>query len=179
MFNIGPMELIVLGLVAIIVFGPERLPQLARDAAALIRSLREVAQGARTQLREELGPEFADVDLRNLNPKTAIRRALLGDDFEIGSANPRNALLDAFTGEKTESESVGSQINGAVRDAVGTGVSVNPKQAIKDALLGPPTAAKPAAAANGNAANGTAVSISKDAPSTAEPKPYVGDFDAT
>ena len=134
MFNIGPLELIVLGLVAIIVFGPERLPQLARDAAQMIRSLREVAQGARTQLREELGPEFADVDLRNLNPKTAIRRALLGDDFEMSSANPRSAIMDALTGSDSDTK-VGDQINDAVRDAVGTGVSVNPKKAIKDALL--------------------------------------------
>jgi sec-independent protein translocase protein TatB len=34
-------------------------------------------------LRDELGPEFADVDLRNLNPRTAISRALLGDETEL------------------------------------------------------------------------------------------------
>ena len=127
MFNIGPLELVVLGLVAIVVFGPERLPELARDAAAMIKSLREVAQGARTQLREELGPEFADVDLRNLNPKTAIRRALLGEDFELGSANPRSALLGMLTGDAGD-EKVSTQIDGAVREAVGTGVSLNPSR---------------------------------------------------
>jgi len=73
------MELLVLCVVGLIVIGPEKLPNLARDAARMIRTLRELATGARTQLREELGPEFADIDLRNLNPKTAVSRMLLGD----------------------------------------------------------------------------------------------------
>ncbi len=55
-FNIGPLELIVLAFVGLVVLGPERLPGLARDAGRLLRGLREMATGARTQLREELGP---------------------------------------------------------------------------------------------------------------------------
>jgi sec-independent protein translocase protein TatB len=86
MFNIGPMELLVLALVGLIVLGPERLPGLVRDATRVLRQLRDMATGARTQLKNELGPEFSDVDLqalrdlRALNPRTAIQRALLGDD---------------------------------------------------------------------------------------------------
>lgn len=102
MFNLGPMELILLAIVGLIVLGPERLPQLARDAGRMLRTLRDLAQGARTQLRDELGPEFADVDLRNLNPRTAIRRAVLGDDLDIradlGSMNPRTFLKDTILG---------------------------------------------------------------------------------
>ncbi len=98
MFNIGPMELIVLGLVGLIVLGPDRLPGLARDAARMIKTLRELATGARTQLRDELGPEFADVDLRNLNPRTALQKAILGDDVDLGKLNPRSALQDMVLG---------------------------------------------------------------------------------
>jgi sec-independent protein translocase protein TatB len=79
-FNIGPLELLVLAFVGLIVLGPDKLPGLARDAARLIRTLRELATGARTQLRDELGPELADLDLRSLNPRTAIQRAIMGDD---------------------------------------------------------------------------------------------------
>ena len=86
MFNIGPLELMVLAFVGLIVLGPDRLPGLAKDAARMIRTLRELANGARTQLRDELGPEFADVDLRSLNPRTAIQRALLGDDDDAPPA---------------------------------------------------------------------------------------------
>jgi sec-independent protein translocase protein TatB len=100
-FNIGPMELVVLAVVGLIVLGPDRLPTLARDAARMIRTLREMATGARSQLREELGPEFADLDLRSLNPRTAIQRALLGEDDEDakprpetnGSANGHSPML--------------------------------------------------------------------------------------
>ena len=74
MWNIGLPELLVLALVAVVVVGPDRLPKLARDAAEMLRTLRELATGAREQLRDELGPEFADIDLRNLNPRRALQR---------------------------------------------------------------------------------------------------------
>ncbi len=85
MFNIGPLELVVLVFVGLVVLGPERVPGLARDAGRMIRTLRELATGARTQLREELGPEFADIDLRSLNPRTAITQVLLGEEFSSGA----------------------------------------------------------------------------------------------
>jgi sec-independent protein translocase protein TatB len=78
-FNIGPLEFVVLAAVALIVFGPDRLPELAKDAARMLKTLRDLAQGARSQLNSELGPEFADFDLSSLNPRTAIRNALLGE----------------------------------------------------------------------------------------------------
>ena len=98
MFNIGPLEFVVLAAVALIVFGPDRLPELAKDAARMLRTLREIAQGARTQLNSELGPEFADFDLASLNPRTAIKNALLGDE-DFSSLNPRDSIQRALRGE--------------------------------------------------------------------------------
>lgn len=90
MFNIGPVELVVLAIVGLVVLGPDKLPDLARDAARMLRTLRDMATGARQQLRDELGPEFADVDLRNLNPRTAVQRAVFGDDVpDLSKYNPR------------------------------------------------------------------------------------------
>jgi len=97
-FNVGPFEMLVLAAVALIAFGPDRLPQLAKDAARMLRTLRDLAQGARSQLNDELGPEFADFDLRSLNPRTAIRNALLGDE-ELPNLNPREAISRAWRGE--------------------------------------------------------------------------------
>jgi len=100
-FNIGPLELVVLALVGIIVLGPDRIPGVARDAARMIRQLRDMATGARSQLKNELGPEFADVgldslrELRSLNPRTAIQRALLGDDDEVVDVPRDDAPADA------------------------------------------------------------------------------------
>jgi sec-independent protein translocase protein TatB len=101
-FNIGPLEFLLLVAVALIVFGPDRLPELARDAARMLRALRDVAQGARSQLNSELGPEFADFDLSSLNPRTAIKNALLGDDDprpDLSGMDPRQALSRAWRGE--------------------------------------------------------------------------------
>jgi len=75
--SIGWGEIFVLGMLALIIFGPERLPGLAKDAAKALKQIRETAQGARNQLKSELGPEFADVDLESLNPRTFVRKHLL------------------------------------------------------------------------------------------------------
>ena len=105
MFNIGPMELMVLAVIGLIVLGPDRLPGLARDAARMLRTLRDMATGARQQLREELGPEFADVDLRTLNPRTAVQRAVFGEDvpdlrkYDPRRLNPGAVVRDAILGE--------------------------------------------------------------------------------
>ena len=98
MFNIGPMELVVLAIVGLIVLGPERLPGLARDAGRLLRNLRDAATGARKQLREELGPEFADLNLRDLNPRAAMQRAVFGEDVDLRKFNPKSALQDLVLG---------------------------------------------------------------------------------
>jgi sec-independent protein translocase protein TatB len=90
-FNLGPFEIGVLVIVALVVFGPDRLPSLARDAARMIKTLRDLAQGARTQLRDELGPELGNIDLAALNPRTALRRALLDDDEDEAEPGARPA----------------------------------------------------------------------------------------
>jgi sec-independent protein translocase protein TatB len=65
----------------------------------MLRTLRDLATGARQQLRDELGPEFADVDLRSLNPRTALQRAILGDEDEWREADPRRVMRNLFEDE--------------------------------------------------------------------------------
>jgi sec-independent protein translocase protein TatB len=78
-FDIGIAEILVLLVVAIFVFGPDRLPQVARQAGRTLRQVRQMVHNARTQLSDELGPEFSDVDLRDLNPRHLVRKHLLDD----------------------------------------------------------------------------------------------------
>jgi sec-independent protein translocase protein TatB len=81
--SIGWGEIIVLGLAALFIFGPERLPTLAKDAAAGLKRVREAITGVREQMNDSLGDDFAelrDLDLRKYHPKTFIRSQLLGDD---------------------------------------------------------------------------------------------------
>ena len=77
MFGIGLPELAVIMLVAIFVFGPERLPEFARQAGRMVRQVRNLANSAQNQLREELGPEYADLKLTDLDPRVAIRKHIL------------------------------------------------------------------------------------------------------
>ena len=81
--SIGWGEIIVLALAALFIFGPERLPGLAKDAATGLKRVRSAITGVREQVNESLGddlPELRDLDLRKYHPKTFIREQLLGDD---------------------------------------------------------------------------------------------------
>ena len=69
MFGINPSEFIVLLAVAAVVLGPERLPEYAQQLARLVREMRRMAQGASAQVRDELGPEFDEIDWRKLDPR--------------------------------------------------------------------------------------------------------------
>ena len=81
--SIGWGEIIVLALAALFIFGPERLPGLAKDAATGLKRVRDAITGLREQVNDTLGddlPELRDLDLRKYHPKTFIRTQLLGDD---------------------------------------------------------------------------------------------------
>lgn len=91
MFNIGWGEFLILLVAGLLILGPERLPSAAAWLGRTVRQIREYANGAREQLRSELGPEFDELrapleDLRGLrgfNPRSAVTRHLfedLGDD---------------------------------------------------------------------------------------------------
>lgn len=92
MFSLS--EIVGLVILAIIVFGPDKLPELARKAARVIAYLRRVGNDARGQLRRELGPEYDNIHLADLNPKTFISKHLLSSD-EV--ADLRQIRDDALT----------------------------------------------------------------------------------
>src|SRR4051794_3702871 len=81
MFNqIGWSELILLAIVGLIVLGPERLPKAAADAAKMLRQLRTMARNATADLKAELGPEMADLDLASLHPRRLMSDVLWDDE---------------------------------------------------------------------------------------------------
>ncbi|MGL5808727.1 MAG: sec-independent translocase [Nocardioides sp.] len=73
----GLSELAVIAFVAVLVFGPDKLPDLARQAGRLLRGARQFATSARDELRGELGPEFADLEIRDLDPRTIVRKQIM------------------------------------------------------------------------------------------------------
>ena len=105
--SIGWGEILVLALAALFIFGPERLPDLAKDAAQGLKRLRSAVTGVREQVHDSMGEDFShlrDVDLRKYHPRTFIRDQLLGDDdappVRRGSATG-SAGLSAAAGAAT------------------------------------------------------------------------------
>jgi sec-independent protein translocase protein TatB len=80
--NLGWSEVLVLAVLGLVIFGPERLPKVMADAARMMRQLRQMARSAATDLKSELGPEMADLDLRSLHPRSIFEDALSDDDPE-------------------------------------------------------------------------------------------------
>ena len=78
--GLGWPEAAVLLLLGLFVFGPERLPGIAEDAGRTLRRLRTYLKGMGDELKAELGPEVADLDLRSLHPREFVRKHLLEDD---------------------------------------------------------------------------------------------------
>jgi sec-independent protein translocase protein TatB len=86
-FDLSLTKIAVLLVIAIVIFGPDQLPKVAAQAGRTLRELRRMADGARRDLTEGLGPEFAEFDLADLNPRTFVRKHLL-DEFESDPAVP-------------------------------------------------------------------------------------------
>jgi len=77
MFGIGVPEFMVILVVALFVFGPDRLPDFARQAGRMVRQVRALTRQTRDDLRAELGPDYADFELTDLDPRRAIRKHII------------------------------------------------------------------------------------------------------
>ncbi|MFZ5872774.1 MAG: Sec-independent protein translocase TatB [Actinomycetota bacterium] len=88
MFGINGAEFVVLIIVALLVIGPERLPEYSAQLARFVKQARRFALDAREQVRSELGPDFDDVDWRKLDPRQYDPRRIV-----------RDALQDAWDDE--------------------------------------------------------------------------------
>lgn len=103
MFDLNLPKLLFLAVIALVVFGPKELPKMAAQAGRALRELRRLADGAKADLREGLGPEFSDFDIEDLNPRRFVQKHLLsdlnGDDHVNGTGangmTPATATLQA------------------------------------------------------------------------------------
>jgi sec-independent protein translocase protein TatB len=84
-FDLSVSNLLILGVLALILFGPDQLPKMAGQAGRALRDLRRIAESAKADLQEGLGPEFRDFDITDLHPKNFVRKHLW-DEFD-GTGN--------------------------------------------------------------------------------------------
>jgi sec-independent protein translocase protein TatB len=82
-FDLSIPEIVVLLGLGIVLFGPDKLPSAAANAARFLRQVRAFSDNARNDLRNELGPEFDGLNLEDLNPKTFVRKNLMGESEEL------------------------------------------------------------------------------------------------
>ena len=82
-FDLSLPEIVVLLGLGVVLFGPDKLPQAAASAARFLRQVRAFSDNAREDLRKELGPEFDGLNIEDLNPKTFVRKNLLGEGEEL------------------------------------------------------------------------------------------------
>jgi sec-independent protein translocase protein TatB len=87
-FDINGWEFIVLILLAVLVLGPERLPEYAAKLGRFVRQATAMAEKAKAQLKDEMGPEFSDVDWhaydpRQYDPRRIVREALTDPDPDV------------------------------------------------------------------------------------------------
>jgi sec-independent protein translocase protein TatB len=84
MFGMGWPEILLIGMVAVMVFGPDKLPDIARQAGRFVRTVRRMAENAKDDLGKEIGEDFSGLKLRDLDPREVVRRNLL-DAPDMGS----------------------------------------------------------------------------------------------
>ena len=78
-------KLLLLAVLAVVLLGPDRLPRYAAQLARFVKSVKAFADGAKDRMREEMGPEFDEVDWKKLDPRQydprrIIREALLEEE---------------------------------------------------------------------------------------------------
>ncbi|WP_432586789.1 sec-independent translocase [Streptomyces sp. HD1123-B1] len=134
MLDIGPLELVALVVLAVLVFGPDKLPKVVRDVSQFIRKIREFSDSAKEDIRSELGPEFKDFEFEDLNPKTFVRKHVLDSD-ELGLKEIRNGfdlrkemaeVADAVHGRESESSQGSSGGSGSSSPAAPSSGSTTP-----------------------------------------------------
>jgi sec-independent protein translocase protein TatB len=101
--NLGWMEIISLVLIGLFIFGPDRLPKVIGDAARFLRSARQMARNATSELQNELG---TDIDITDLNPRTFVQKHLLSDEEVSDLSAP---LRQAFGEVQSVTDSINDE----------------------------------------------------------------------
>jgi len=105
-FGLTFEKLLIIGVIAVFLLGPERLPHYAAQLGRLVRSLRDMASGAKDRVKEEMGPDFDDVDWRKLDPRQydprrIIREALTDVDPFAEPEPPKPVVARAAVNENS------------------------------------------------------------------------------
>ncbi len=122
LFDIGLGELLLIAVLALLVFGPDRLPRAAADAAKLLRQVRTAATSARRDLVDAAGLDGQDElssalrDLKDLDP-----RRVLGSILDDPGVQAPDAAAGPASARPAGSQPGAPQTPGAARQAANPG----------------------------------------------------------
>ncbi|HLS01787.1 MAG TPA: twin-arginine translocase TatA/TatE family subunit [Beutenbergiaceae bacterium] len=114
MGNFSGGEILIILFIALVLIGPERLPQYAEHVARFVKTLRQMMAGAKSTLKEELGDDYAELakyDPRQYDPRRIVREALIDDVVPASKQAPTHVsnpppAVDAHDGAGTTPEQV-------------------------------------------------------------------------
>ncbi|MDQ0613372.1 sec-independent protein translocase protein TatB [Microbacterium sp. W4I4] len=93
-------KLLLIGIVAVLIIGPERLPKAAEAFRGFTRRAAEYLRETKTKMKDELGPDIDEVDWRKLDPRQYDPRRIIRDalfeepDFDSAPAAPTSVATD-------------------------------------------------------------------------------------
>ena len=134
MFGIDAADLVLILVLAVVMFGPERLPEYSRKAARVFVYLRGIANNAKGTIREELGPEYADLKLQDLHPKAFIAKHMSEEIAAVEAA--KREIEDAAKSVKDSTK----EVEGATKqtmDEAKTALKATPEPEAQPALAAP------------------------------------------
>ena len=90
-------KLLIIAIIAVFLIGPDRLPGYAAQLARLVKSVRSMADGAKERMREEMGPDFDEVDWKKLDPRQYDPRRIIREALASEDGAPRPRASDSAT----------------------------------------------------------------------------------
>ena len=100
-FGLTIEKLLLIGLVAGLLIGPERLPRYVESLTKFAKRAREYVSTAKTKMKDEMGSDFDDVDWRTLDPRQydprrIIREALVDDEPVVKPVSAKMPIESAY-----------------------------------------------------------------------------------
>ncbi|WP_426509932.1 Sec-independent protein translocase protein TatB [Dactylosporangium sp. McL0621] len=131
-FDIGGWEVLVIILVGVFIFGPDRLPKAISDGVKMLRQVRQMARNATGDLSKELG---TDIQLEDLHPKTFLRKHLLSEEDEAALRKPLQGIYDDVRGVadqvKRDAQDAAAAAKNVGKDAVAPVTAPTPQPAVR------------------------------------------------